>query len=179
MDRRVILCLVVATAMLAGGPIAGYAYVFAHMQEAHAAGKLLQLSIAGYLGVAVAWLMGIATLVHLALYVHSRAKVPDLHGYTEAEATAQFTTESAPKATARTPISRWQWGDIEAAALMDDDVKAITERYDLVNDYELVDAAPGATLPDGRWVLDIAINFMYPHGARSAQKRAAGSLTIS
>lgn len=82
-----------------------------------------------------------------------------------------ITTTAAPRKPRRTAISHRQWGDIEAWSFADDDVRAIAERYE-DGTYEVIDALPGTTLPDGRFVHDIASSFMYPHGARAAKNSA-------
>lgn len=180
MDKRVLLCLVGALALMAGGPIAGYAYIVYHAQEAYAAGELMELSVNGLLIVGATWLLGIAGLVHLAVCVHSKPEsIVATNGSVacSGDLNAPVTITSERPVNRRIAISAAFWAEMMAWAAEDDDVKAITERYDLVNDYELVDAAPGATLPDGRWVMDIGVSFMYPHGARAASVAATSETT--
>lgn len=59
-------------------------------------------------------------------------------------------------------ISRMQWGDILAASLSDHSLNAIVSEFDFESTYELVDSLPGETTLDGRYIVDVAVNFMYP-----------------
>lgn len=174
MDKRHISALALTVVCFVAAPVAGYVYMFQYVgsgQELGAAFKGLALIAA----IAVVGLISLIWVVRstwgVIVAVDDQPLVPKNLPIDE----GQCDTNSAPKSTAedekvRRPmaISRWQWGDIEAWAIVDKDVDALAARYRDTTKYEVVDALPSTQLPDGRWVIDIAVVFMYPQGAAAA-----------
>lgn len=167
-ERLGIACVVTAAILFVSTPLAGWWWVMVHMSEAASKMELIVLCLEGLVVPLVGYSVGAGGLAYVLALMHAVHDQPAADAQTPID--AQDPAESAASTTAvppryRTAISSWQWGDIAARAATDEDVAKLTAHYDFDGQYELVDAAPGAILEDGRKVLDIGVCFMYPHAA--------------
>lgn len=176
MDRRIIVLLVLAAIFICAAPIVGTVqfWTSATPETIVIQSALGLLTTTGIALCGVAFLALAAIASHLIDQPHQEAASPsDLP--IDAQDTPQDprVTTGGGEERRKSAISSYQLEQYRAWAATDDDVAAILESMDIERNYEIVDGPP--TMTGDRYVPDLNIMFMYPHGARlalDAAKRA-------